>query len=85
MRSLDSGFAATESAQRTLERKLDAETVLDEVLERLGPETHQAFVLYYDAELTKQEVGEVLTMNRKAVAKRIREAYALIKKLLEDR
>lgn len=85
MRSLDPGVAKPGNPQRSLERKLDAKVILDEVLERLGPETQEAFVLYYDAELTKQEVGEVLGLHRKAVAKKIREAHALIETLLEDR
>ncbi len=85
MCSLDSSVARLGDPQHTLERKLDAKAILDEVMERLGPETHEAFVLYYDAELTKQEVGEILGIHRKAVAKRIRDAHVLIEKLLEDR
>lgn len=69
------GVAATEQA-------LDAATVLERLREELGGETYEAFVLYYEGGLTQAEVAEALERDRKTVRKRIREAHALIDRLL---
>jgi RNA polymerase sigma factor (sigma-70 family) len=71
--------------ERDPARKLDAETVLREVERRLGRETYEAFLLYYEGELTQREVGEVIGRDRETVAKRIAEAHALIDALLGER
>jgi RNA polymerase sigma factor (sigma-70 family) len=66
----------------SVERRLDAETVLAEVKRRLGDEAHEAFVLYYEGELTLAEVAETLGRDRKTVSRRISDAHALIDRLL---
>jgi RNA polymerase sigma factor (sigma-70 family) len=65
-----------------VERRLDAEAVLAEVRRRLGDEAHEAFVLYYEGELTLAEVAETLGRDRKTVSRRIADAHALIDRLL---
>lgn len=66
----------------TRERQLDSATVLAELRERLGEETYEAFVLYYEGGLTQAEVAEALGRDRKTVRKRIAEAHQLIDRLL---
>jgi RNA polymerase sigma factor (sigma-70 family) len=74
--------AAREDPALTRERQLDAATVLAAIQARLGAETHEAFVLYYEGGLTQAEVAETLGRDRKTVRKRIEEAHALIDELL---
>jgi RNA polymerase sigma factor (sigma-70 family) len=64
------------------ERELDAATVLEAIRTRLGDETHEAFVLYYEGGLTQAEVAATLGRDRKTVAKRLAEAHALIDRML---
>lgn len=66
-----------------VDRKLDAEEVLDAILERLGPKTYEAFQLYYREELTQAEVARIMGCGEKAVRQRIREAHALADALLD--
>jgi RNA polymerase sigma factor (sigma-70 family) len=47
-------------AHRRIEQRLDAAAVLAAVRRRLGEETYEAFVLFYEGGLTKGEVAEVL-------------------------
>jgi len=65
-----------------VDRRLDAAAVLAAVRERLGEESYEAFVLYYEGGLTQAEVGEALGRDRKTVRSRIAEAHALIDRLL---
>ena len=77
------GAAPPEKSEvASVERRLDAETVLAEVRRRLGDEAHEAFVLYYEGELTLNEVAEALGRDRKTVSRRIADAHALIDRLL---
>ena len=69
----------------TREQQLDAATVLAAIQTRLGPETHEAFVLYYEGGLTQAEVSETLGRDRKTIRKRLAEAHALIDELLGGR
>lgn len=66
----------------SVERRLDAVTVLEEVARRLGDEWREAFLLYYEGDLTLEEVAETLGRDRKTVTKRIQEAHELIDRLL---
>lgn len=68
--------------QSDAERRLDAESVLGEVSRRLGRETYEAFLLYYEGGLTQTEVAEVLERDAKTVRKRISDAHELITELL---
>lgn len=77
--------SAREDPALTRERQLDAATVLAAIEARLGPETHEAFVLYYEGGLTQAEVSETLGRDRKTIRKRIEEAHALIDELLGGR
>jgi RNA polymerase sigma factor (sigma-70 family) len=61
---------------------LDVETVLAEVSRRLGEETHEAFVLYYESGLTQQEVADALGRDRGTIVRRLKDAHALIDRLL---
>lgn len=67
------------------ERALDAAAVLRAIGERLGEETREAFVLYYEGGLTQAEVALTLGRDRKTVRKRLEEAHALIDGLLGRR
>lgn len=73
---------AREDPAQHRERQLDAATVLAAIEARLGAETHEAFVLYYEGGLTQAEVAETLGRDRKTVRKRLEEAHALIDQLL---
>ena len=64
------------------ERALDAAAVLEQVRARLGAETYECFVLYYEGGLTQEEVSLAVERDRKTVRKRIAEAHALIDELL---
>ncbi len=61
--------------------KLAAKELLDQVAARLGAETHEMFVLYYEGQLTQEEVAEVTGRDPKTVRKRLREAHALLDRL----
>jgi len=63
--------------------RLDAEAVLTEVVRRLGAETHEAFVLYYEGGLTQAEVAQTLGIDRKTVRKRLGAAHELIRSMLD--
>ncbi|RMG15831.1 MAG: sigma-70 family RNA polymerase sigma factor [Planctomycetota bacterium] len=69
-------------AQERVEQRLDAARVLEAVRERLGDETYEAFVLYYEGGLTQAEVAEAQGHDRKTIRKRIAAAHALIDRLL---
>ena len=73
---------APRSAAVGVDRKLDAEEVLDAILERLGPKTYEAFQLYYREELTQTEVARIMGCGAKTVRERIRAAHALANELL---
>lgn len=77
--------SAREDAALTREKQLDAATILAAIQARLGPETHEAFVLYYEGGLTQAEVSLTLGRDRKTIRKRIEEAHALIDELLGGR
>ena len=62
--------------------RADANAILDEVARQLGAETYEAFVLYYEGGLNKREVAEVLDRDPKTIRKKIRQAHALIERLL---
>ena len=62
--------------------RADANAILDEVARQLGPETYEAFVLYYEGELNKREVAEVLGRDPKTIRKKLRQAHGLIDRLL---
>ena len=67
---------------KAVEERLDAAHVLEQVRERLGEETYEAFVLYYEGGLTQQEVADALERSRKTIRKKIAEAHDLIDSLL---
>jgi len=69
-------------AAQAVEERLDAALVLEQVRERLGEETYEAFVLYYEGGLTQQEVADALERSRKTIRKKIAEAHDLIDSLL---
>lgn len=73
---------ARRDEQRAAAERLDAARVLDEVAQKLGPETYEAFVLYYEGGLTQAEVADTLERDRKTIRKRIEEAHELIARLL---
>ncbi len=75
---------ATQVDPTTLDQRLDGDVLLNLIHQRLGAETHEAFVLYYHGELTQDEVGKIVGTHRRAVAKRIREAHALLNELLDQ-
>lgn len=62
--------------------RMDAEAVLARVRSDLGEETYEMFVLYYESGLTQAEISAALERDRKTIRKRIREAHALIDRLL---
>lgn len=62
--------------------RMDAEAVLARVRSDLGDETYEMFVLYYESGLTQAEISDALERDRKTIRKRIREAHALIDRLL---
>lgn len=64
------------------ERTLDAAHVLEQVRRRLGAETYECFVLYYEGGLTQEEVAQALERDRKTIRKRLADAHALIDELL---
>jgi len=66
----------------TVERRLDAETLLRAVEERLGAETASAFLLRYEGDLSLDEVAEALGRDRRTVTKRIEAAHRLMDRLL---
>lgn len=66
------------------ERAMDAKEVLEQVRTRLGEETYEAFVLYYDGGLTQAEVAVAIDRDRKTVRKRLGEAHELIDRLLSN-
>ena len=66
-------------------RRLDAETVLSAVRDRLGQEPYEAFVLYYEGGLTQQEIAHTLGRDRKTIAGRLSQAHRLIDQLLEKK
>ena len=76
--------ARQDEQAQALER-LDAARILEAVRERLGGETYEAFVLYYEGGLTQAEVAQALDRDRKTVRKRIEEAHELIARLLEPK
>lgn len=68
-------------AARQVEERLDAAALLDALRRRLGEETYEAFVLFYEGGLTKGELAEVLGRDPKTVNKRLAEAHALLESL----
>ncbi len=64
------------------DEKLDAEHILRELQRRLGDETYEVFVLYYEGGLSQTEVAEAVGRDRKTVASRLRQAHALIEELI---
>jgi RNA polymerase sigma factor (sigma-70 family) len=74
--------ADSADARQSVDERLDAEALMNTVYRRLGPETYEAFVLYYDGELTQQEIGQIIGKNRNVVRRRIQEAHTLVKSLL---
>ncbi|MFC1705972.1 RNA polymerase sigma factor [Planctomycetota bacterium] len=73
--------SVADPATRTDER-LDAETVLRTIQERLGDESYEVFCLYYEAGLSQEEIACAVSRDRKTVRKRLRAAHALIDRLL---
>ncbi len=67
----------------TIGERLDAETALRTLQRRLGDETYEIFVLYYEGGLTQVEIAESVGRDRKTVRTRLREAHRLIHELLE--
>ncbi len=81
MRPLPQEEAQSADRRGSLERRLDAEALLNTVYQKLGSETYEAFVLYYYGELTQEEIGQIVGKNRNVVSRRIREARTLLKSL----
>ena len=70
--------------QARVERRLDAETLLKEVARRLGPETYEVFVLYYDSGLTQAEVSAIVGRDPKTIRGRIAQARELLDRLVAN-
>jgi RNA polymerase sigma factor (sigma-70 family) len=67
---------------RRQDLQLDAAQVLEQVRDELGPEAFEMFVLYYEGDLTQDDVAELTDRDPKTVRKRIRQAHALIDRRL---
>jgi RNA polymerase sigma factor (sigma-70 family) len=82
--SIDTAEEPQDPGERSADERLDATHVLREVRRRLGQETYDAFLLYYEEGLTQEEIGDVLGRDRKTVRLRLREAHGLIRDLLGE-
>jgi RNA polymerase sigma factor (sigma-70 family) len=82
LHALGSQIAAPRQEQ-ALEHRLDAASILKAVQAELGTEAYEVFVLHYEAGLTQDEVAEAVGRNRRTVAKRLEQAHALIRRLID--
>jgi RNA polymerase sigma factor (sigma-70 family) len=62
------------SGDEAVENKLDAETILAAIRDRLGAETLETFVLYHESDLSLEEIALAVGRDRKTVTKMLREA-----------
>ena len=76
-------LADAQRGQSQVDERLDAERMLEQVANRLGAETYETFLLYYEGELTQDEVAAVVGRDPKTVRKRIRQAHELLQSLLK--
>lgn len=66
-----------------LGRRLDAQTMLSRIEERLGHETCETFVLYYVGSLTQDEVAELVGCDPRTVRRRLKAAHEVIDETLD--
>jgi RNA polymerase sigma-70 factor (ECF subfamily) len=84
LRELGSRVASPSEAE-TVDRRLDAASLLKAVQTELGAETYEIFLLRHEGGLTLDEVAEATSRNRRTVTKRLEEAQELIRRRLELR
>jgi RNA polymerase sigma factor (sigma-70 family) len=70
------------TAEVDTDQALDAAALLEEVRRRLGEETYEAFVLYYEGGLTQAEISAAQGHDRKTIRKRIASVHELLDRLL---
>ena len=66
------------------EQGTHTQALLRAVQARLGSETYETFLLYYEGGLTQAEVGEVVGRDRKTVRQRVRAAQDLLRALMVE-
>lgn len=70
--------APAEDPAEATARRLDAAALLEQLAERLGPETYECFVLRYEAGLSLDEVADATDCTRRTVSRRLARAHDLL-------
>jgi len=82
MATLTQDVAEKRDASDGVDRRLDAQAVLDALADQIGPESYEAFVLHYEGGLTRGEIAEVLGRDPKTINKRLEKAHEAVTRLM---